>query len=225
MTDLPIYAYDIMVVFLKALLCFHGLLSNHNDFAYIYNHLKPYYDKILCTDLPGHGTNQEKFTTENIKKYSLDLYDSLSQFEEIDVIGYSLGGLIACYLQKERKVHRLVLLAPAYRYLNLKNYHRNPSSKQGQLRMKQILPKKNYFHVFRFVGIVSKLNQEFETIEPETMILWGKDDYLVKEKSGYLLFQMTKNKGKSYIQLDNHNHFNIVHSKVVCSLIKDFLLA
>ncbi|MDE5715017.1 MAG: hypothetical protein K2I42_02685 [Anaeroplasmataceae bacterium] len=123
-----------------------------------------------------------------------------------------------------RKIHRLVLLAPAYRYMNLKNYHRHETTEK-QFRLKQIMPKKNYFHVFRFVGIVSNLNQEFHSIEPETMILWGKDDYLVKEKSGYLLFQMTKNNVKSYIKLDHHNHFNIVHSKVVSSLIKDFLIA
>ena len=57
-----------MVVSLRALICIHGLLSSHADFNFLTNELKKYYDKVICYDLPGHGTNSEKFNTENIKR-------------------------------------------------------------------------------------------------------------------------------------------------------------
>ena len=81
------------------------------------------YDWIETSDLPGHGMNQLKFNTQNVKNYILNIYDRMAvKCDEIDVIGYSMGGVIACYLQSVRYVRKLVLLSPAYRYLYLKNY-------------------------------------------------------------------------------------------------------
>ena len=208
---------------MKALICLHGLLSTKNDYNEIKNALKEEYDTIACYDLPGHGYNTDKFNTSNIQQFLINLYDSLAvKHDQIDVIGYSMGGVMACYLQSVRKVDKLVLLAPSYRYLNLKNYHYTKKEKK-QPNITAILPKKNYFHVFRFAKIMSDLSDEFHIIYPETLILWGKEDYLVKEESGVLLYHMVNNRNRRLIQLKNHNHFNIVRSPVVINYICEFL--
>lgn len=200
----------------------HGLLSSKTAFDYYKSQLNPYYDYIACYDLPGHGENKMKFTTDNIKSFIVELYDKISKrYKEIDVLGYSMGGVIACYLQSVRRVEKLILLAPAYRYLNLSNFHftSHPNTRQNQ-----ILPKKNYLNVIRFTKIISDLSDEFKIIYPETLIIWGKDDFLVKEESGRLLYQMTKHRNKQFLILDNHNHFNIVLSNVVLNEIRHFIL-
>ncbi len=208
---------------MRALICIHGLLSCKADFSFYNQTLYNYYDMIANYDLPGHGENQLKFNSNNIKKFIVAVYDSLVyKYETIDVIGYSMGGVIACYLQSVRPVNRLVLLAPAYRYLNLKNYHFR-SNGSSNSAISQVLPKKNYLHIFRFAKIISDLSDEFKIIYPKTLIIWGKDDYLVKEESGYLLYQMVKNKNRQFIKLANHNHFNIVFSNVVLNIINSFL--
>ncbi|MDE5867804.1 MAG: alpha/beta fold hydrolase, partial [Anaeroplasmataceae bacterium] len=103
---------------------FHGLLSSKEALNYYQKNLDYLYDEILCYDLPGHGENLMKFNTLNIQTFVVGLYDQLSKkFDEIDVLGYSMGGVIACYLQSVRRVHKMILLAPAYRYLNFNNYH------------------------------------------------------------------------------------------------------
>ncbi|MDE7263859.1 MAG: alpha/beta fold hydrolase [Anaeroplasmataceae bacterium] len=210
---------------MRALICLHGLLSTRADFTAITIKLKRRYDKIVCYDLPGHGTNALKYNTKNVKKFVVDIYDSLaSQYEIIDVIGYSMGGVMACYLQSVRKVHRLVLLAPSYRYLNLKNYHYTKTSSGGKNKISAVFPKKNYLHIFRFAKIMFDLSNEFSIIYPETLILWGKEDYLVKEESGILLFEKIKNKNKRLIQLERHNHFNILNSPQVLNYVNDFLV-
>ncbi|MDE7384855.1 MAG: alpha/beta fold hydrolase [Anaeroplasmataceae bacterium] len=208
---------------MKALICLHGLLSTKADYNQISYVLKEDYDTIACYDLPGHGYNTLKYNTPTIKRFLLDIYDSLAvKHNRIDVIGYSMGGVMACYLQSVRKIDKMVLLAPSYRYLNLKNYHIKKKERK-QPNITSLLPKKNYLHVFRFAKIMSDLSDEFHVIYPETLILWGKDDYLVKEESGILLYQMIKNRNKRLIQLNNHNHFNIVRSPIVINYISNFL--
>lgn len=210
---------------MKALICLHGLLSSKKDFFSLNKVLQEDYDKIACYDLPGHGTNGLTYNTKNIKKFIVDIYDSLaSQYKEIDVIGYSMGGVMACYLQSVRRVHKLVLLAPSYRYLNFRNYHYARQSNQKKEKLISILPKKNYLHVFRFAKIMYDLSDEFYVIYPETLILWGTEDYLVKEESGHILYSMVRNRNRSYIKLKGHNHFNIVHSPTVLRLVQDFLV-
>lgn len=209
---------------MKALICLHGLLSTKSDFNRIQFQLKEYYDKIVCYDLPGHGGNTLPFQTKTIQKFLVDIYDSLRmKYKTIDLIGYSMGGVFACYLQSVRNIHKMVLLAPSYHYLNLKNYHFSFQKTKKQPTISSVLPKKNYLHILRFVKIMSDFSDEFHVIYPETMIIWGKDDYLVKETSGILLYQMIHNPNRRYIELANHNHYNITKSPIVLDYIYHFL--
>ncbi|HRF70975.1 MAG TPA: carboxylesterase, partial [Candidatus Pelethenecus sp.] len=90
---------------MRGLICIHGLLSSKADFIRIEPSLRNLYDWIETSDLPGHGMNQLKFNTQNVKDYILNIYDRMAvKCDEIDVIGYSMGGVIACYLQSVRYV-------------------------------------------------------------------------------------------------------------------------
>ncbi len=203
---------------LTALICFHGLFSSKSDFDNLSTYLRGYYDKIIAYDLPGHGQNLMKFKTKNIEKFVVDLYDSIvKEYDDIDVIGYSMGGVIACYLQSVRRVRKLILLAPAYRYLNLSNF------RLSEQNINLPLPRKNYFHLFRFMKVISDLSDEFHYIYPKTLILWGDKDFLVKEESGFLLYQMTKDRESMYVILNGVNHFNILYSPATLQLICDYL--
>lgn len=207
---------------MKALICLHGLLSSSKDFLYIKNKLKNLYDEIICYDLPGHGLNSIKFNSKNIKKYLINIYDSIAnKYSEIDLIGYSMGGIMACYLQSVRKINHLILLAPSYNYLNLKNYHKKNNKANN---IKKLIPKKNYLHILRFPIIMSNLIQEFNIIYPKTLIIWGKNDYLVKDSSGKVLYSKIKNNNKYLIELPCHDHFNIINSKIVIQYIKLFII-
>ncbi len=211
---------------MTALICFHGLLSTKNDFSFISKELAGDYDTIVAYDLPGHGENNLKFNSKNIKLFVTQIYDSLRrQYDTIDVIGYSMGGVIACYLQSIRKIRKMILLAPAYRYLNLKNYHfsKKERSLHQESSVTSLLPKKNYFHIIRFTKIISDLSDEFKMIYPQTLIIWGNDDFLVKEESGKILYQMVVDRNRQFVILKHHNHFNICFSNVVVNIIKDFL--
>jgi carboxylesterase len=99
-----------------ALLLIHGFASSPAVYRYMLPLLTGY-DAIICKALPGHASNFNEFS----KTKAIDwvqavesTYDELlPAYEKIDVLGLSLGGLLACHLAKTRKIHRLFLLAPA----------------------------------------------------------------------------------------------------------------
>ena len=99
----------------------HGFLTDINDFGRLYEHLGMY-DKVVACKIPGHNGKLDfrKFTVENTLKAVLHCYDELAKdYDEIDVVGFSMGGALTTYLCTQRNVRKAVLVAPANRYLNL----------------------------------------------------------------------------------------------------------
>ena len=100
----------------KALLMLHGFSSSPAVFRLMYTQLQEY-DFIYAPLLPGHGVTLQQFArtarnqwVHSAKQCFKEIYPS---YQQIDVLGLSLGGLLACHLAQELPVNRLVLLAPA----------------------------------------------------------------------------------------------------------------
>lgn len=105
----------------KALMTIHGFLTDINDFGRLYEHLSMY-DKVVACKIPGHNGKVDfrKFTVENTLKAVLHCYDQLAKdHDQVDVVGFSMGGALASYLCTQRNVHKAVLVAPANKYINL----------------------------------------------------------------------------------------------------------
>lgn len=108
---------------MKAVLLLHGFLSNKNDFNNLLPVLEKYYDHIEAITFPGHSADDsyDDFTLENTFEHLHSVYEQLHlKYERIDVIGYSMGGAIASYLASKNHVGKLILLAPANKYINVR---------------------------------------------------------------------------------------------------------
>lgn len=99
-----------------ALLLLHGFSSS----PAVYRQLIPTitdYDAIIAPTLPGHGESIAAFTTvkasEWIAAAEQACQELVKNYRYVDVIGLSLGGLLACHLSQRFDVHHLYLLAPA----------------------------------------------------------------------------------------------------------------
>lgn len=100
----------------KAILLLHGFTSSPAVYRQIIPSLKDY-DAIYCPILPGHANSIDAFsksTSEQWLDCSYSAYLSLaSNYEKIDVLGLSLGGLLALNVSNKFPVNHLYLLAPA----------------------------------------------------------------------------------------------------------------
>lgn len=83
--------------------------------------MKHLYDEILMPYLPGHAPSDDiiNFTTEKTTELVKAAYHDLaSRCDQVDIIGFSMGGALATYIAGNFSVNKLVLLAPANYYFS-----------------------------------------------------------------------------------------------------------
>ena len=99
-----------------ALLLLHGFSSS----PAVYRELIPsltMYDAIVCPVLPGHADNLASFSSVKAREWLTAAEAScahlLRDYKTVDVMGLSLGGLLACHLSNRFALNHLYLLAPS----------------------------------------------------------------------------------------------------------------
>ncbi|MDI1351286.1 MAG: alpha/beta fold hydrolase, partial [bacterium] len=100
----------------RALLALHGFSSSPAVYRYLLPHLKNY-DAIICPALPGHGESIAAFSQASAAEWlaavSSICETLITEYQQVDVLGLSLGGLLACKLSERFTLNHLYLLAPA----------------------------------------------------------------------------------------------------------------
>ena len=100
----------------RALLLLHGFSSTPAVYRALLPDL-PAYDAIVCPTLPGHGDSIAAFSTIKATDWMSNvqtLAESLAkEYKHLDVMGLSLGGLLACHISQHLPINHLYLLAPA----------------------------------------------------------------------------------------------------------------
>lgn len=103
----------------KAAFLIHGFVSDRDDFAPLLPELEKRYDAVWCENLPDHGEGVETtIDAEKIIGYVMSEFDAIkAKYDEVDVYGFSMGGALATMLASTRVTGKLILLAPANKYL------------------------------------------------------------------------------------------------------------
>ena len=100
----------------RALLLLHGFASS----PAVYRQLLPAltkYDAVVCPTLAGHAESIQAFSVVKACDWLSTAEQACSalmkDYQKVDVLGLSLGGLLACHLSQRFHLHHLYLLAPA----------------------------------------------------------------------------------------------------------------
>lgn len=161
----------------RAVMTIHGFLTDIKDFGRLYEYLD-FYDEVVPCEIPGHNGDVDfsKFTVDSTLVEVTGCFDRLKRkYDEVDVIGFSMGGALASFLAVTRDVHKCVLMAPANKYLNprfifdaMKYYlgvqQTTYKSAQGKLRNKVSAVKESMKPYHRNMSACLKL--EFDRILP-----------------------------------------------------------
>ncbi|MGM8212464.1 alpha/beta hydrolase [Virgibacillus sp. W0430] len=176
---------------------------------------------IHVPTLPGHGDtlNLENVTYEQWLKAAEEAFLQLQKkYDSLYVIGFSMGGMIAAYLAAKHKVDRLVLLAPAGKYLSLKHI----GSYIGDVISDGVKGKLNenemYVHYknkigdvplkanVEFVRLVKFTRQYLKEIDCPVLIVHGQRDGLVPAKTAYYLDKEIRSEHKEVVFFERSDH-------------------
>lgn len=102
----------------RAMLLLHGFSSSPAVFRELVPSLTHAYDAVIGFPLPGHAESFAAFAATRasdwVTSVELSCQQLLDDYTHVDVMGLSLGGVLACHLANQYPVHHLFLLAPAF---------------------------------------------------------------------------------------------------------------
>ncbi len=111
---------------MRAVLLLHGFLTNYKDFGRLTGTLRKKYDHVIEFVFPGHleiGATEPYYKDFTCEK-TFELIDStveklLYEYDDLDVVGFSMGGAVGTYIASKYPIRKLVLLSPANKFFNL----------------------------------------------------------------------------------------------------------
>lgn len=222
-------------------LCIHGFTGSPYEVAPLVDYLQEKTDwHVVAPTLPGHGEElQLKGVSHQlwIEHAEKELKKLIKTCEEIYIIGFSMGGLIASLLVTKYQIDKLVLLSAAAYYVNprqllldIKNMIRD--SFKGNLRSNELFQRYKRKIVdtplratVEFRKIVSLARRSLQYIRIPTFIAQGENDGIVPAKSAkYLYNNIGTDKKVLYMEPEAKHHIcyannrNVLFKKILAFL-------
>lgn len=207
-------------------LCIHGFSGGPYEVEPFANFLKERTDwDIRIAKLSGHGSPEELNMKGNrsydwIRDAEIAYRSLAREVDKVNVVGFSMGGLLAIHLANKYPVSKLVLLSAALSYVSLKQLTEDIIDMIGDLKagtLKENELYERYMFKLKHVPILSTVEfmkvcqlakKEIESVKCPTYIVQGRRDGIVPVKTAQILFdklQMTEKcmyiseKGKHFI--------------------------
>ncbi|WAA09253.1 alpha/beta hydrolase [Fervidibacillus albus] len=203
-------------------LCIHGFTGSPKEIDPLVQYIKKHTDWFVqAPTLPGHGEllNLRGVGYEHWLRFAeTQLEDLFDRCEKIYVCGYSMGGIISSYLTARYPIDRLVLLSPSAFYINSRRFYKQlftiivngwrPSSKERQLlfNYKQKLTTTPLTAYIQFRKLVKNLRPTVKDVQVPTLIVHGKKDSIVPERSAHYMFNQICSKKKKLLLIEEANH-------------------
>ncbi|MRX72099.1 alpha/beta fold hydrolase [Bacillus lacus] len=217
-------------------LCIHGFTGAPYEVEPLAVHLQKKTDwEIIMPTLPGHGEELSLkgiLFNEWIQEAEKELQSLLKRHEEVYVIGFSMGGLIAAYLTSKYPVSKLVLLSAAAYYVNPKQFLSDISAlvrdwRKGKItdnelfhRYKSKITKTPISATLQFRKLVKYIKPHLANIKVPVLIVQGECDGIVPVKSAHFLFQTVGSSKKELCLLPCSKH-HVCHGEDFPRLVEE----
>ncbi|MBP3949956.1 alpha/beta hydrolase [Bacillus suaedae] len=222
-------------------LCLHGFTGEPWEVEPVATYFLKHKKWLVYTPtLPGHGPqgNLKDVTYADwVLKAELAVKELLRRCEKVYVIGFSMGGMLACYIAAKYQVEKLVLLSAAAYYVNPQQLLQELKD-VVRLRLRgELVNDEHYQHyrkkiietpmsaVFQFMQAVKKIKPFVSGVTVPTLIVQGEKDGIVPPKSALFLYKTICSKTKNIIFLPQSKHL-ICHGfekEILINRIEGFL--
>ncbi len=235
------------------LLFIHGWLGSSHEWIYQFSYFKSRCH-IIILDLPGYGKSDKPNTKYSIDFFTKVIVDFLQQlgYDEVILIGHSLGGLIAqnITIQYPILVKKLILISTSaisepknkkfllfcvnlifkLAYANfLKSTIKRINSTESvnidvrrQHKNALTIPKSVVLNTFKHMTSKFKVNENLSKIPHPILILYGTEDRIISKSEIFTLGNLIPNSDITII--DNSPHRVMVKNyEKVNKLIYDFI--
>lgn len=227
---------------MKGCLIIHGYTGGPYEVKPLIEYLQTNTDwKLSVPILPGHG---EELSLEGIsydkwlEAAEKEMIKLMEECEILYVIGFSMGGMIAAYLAAKYDVEKLVLLAPARKYISVGKIAR----RIGEVVMDAFRGKldDNDFYVnlktkgetvpltsnVEFTKLVHHTKTFLGDITAPVLIIQGQDDSIVPISSVKTLDEEIGSEEKEIVIFDEADHMICLgdDQEVVNDLVYNFLI-
>ncbi len=219
-------------------LCIHGFTGAPFEIEPLTEYLKKHTAwEVAVPTLPGHGDRLQLKGIE-YKKWISHAEDELQKLmekcDEVYVIGFSMGGIIASYLAVHYPVKKLILLSAAAYYVNPKQLVKDigemiKDTVKGNLFKNEMFLRYNrkiretpIAATLQFRRLVSSVRPIINQIRIPTLIAQGEVDGVVPPRSATYLYENIGASSKKLIFLKESKHL-ICHSGECEGLFQDIL--
>lgn len=223
---------------MKACLIIHGFTGSPYEIEPLTEALRKQGYVVETPFLAGHGLDedlQDVCWTDWIRSAEEALKPMIGKYEELHVIGFSMGSLIAAYLTTKYPVNKLILLSPAIYYINYNQLFENMAAAikkkfAGSVSddFKRYVAKATNTplrSVIDFRRLTQQLTPYLQKITVPTLILQGKKDILVEPESADHAYNEIQSDNKKLLFLENSPHI-MCHgdeSELVNQYVLEFL--
>lgn len=211
----------------RAVLLIHGYKASPREMRDIADYL--YKKGMICygVRMAGHGTSpfdMAQTTYENWVESCEIAYKILNfSFKEVDVCGFSTGGLVAIQLAKKYKLHTLTLINSAlelcdirFRYVKFADAWSDIASKfsknhKGYIEDEPSYPDasyavNHYSCMVELSELMKKCKDDLHLVEVDTLIIQSENDPVVNPKSGKIVYDCIASKTKRLEIIPSSEH-------------------
>ncbi|NOU99070.1 alpha/beta hydrolase [Paenibacillus planticolens] len=197
-------------------LLFHGFTGGPYEVEPLARHLRERGQLCKVPELPWHGESYHQLKSsrwEDWVKAAEEHAETMTRdYGQFDMVGFSMGGLLAAYLSVRYPVRRLILLNTAVIYVSpgrMLEEMRNEWKYQRKISLNKA-KSTPLSAAWQFTRLVRKLKPELSQVSIPTLIAQSERDHVIHPQSARYIYR--KVRGQREIHWHPRSNHLICHS-------------
>ena len=143
---------------------------------------------------------------------------------KVDLIGFSMGGVLATYLASKYDIGRLFLIAPAFEYMNTNNVVSKTKDIFVKKDVETKIPVIPFSYTQCFMEVVKRCKDSIKEITCPVCIVHGNKDEVISYKSSMNAFDLIPHDNKRLFLIHNGVHRMMMQKECANEIYQIFKL-